>query len=181
MTPQTRSRLVLIAIVAMFFASFGTALFMRFTGWEPSRTRNAGELLDPVVDLRDLALVRADDGAYPWQPEQRIWRIVALPPAECGEACVAMIDTLRRVWVGEGRHADRVHVLWFGEVPSEAPMFRALIAMRPDPALAARLPDAPAPGTIPLYLVDPSGFLVMRYAPGFDPGGLRKDLARLLK
>jgi hypothetical protein len=29
--------------------------------------------------------------------------------------------------------------------------------------------------------VDPHGYLVMRYAEGFDPNGLRRDLARLIK
>ena len=38
-----------------------------------------------------------------------------------------------------------------------------------------------APDALPVYLIDGRGFLVMRYAPGFDPSGLRKDLARLLK
>ena len=37
------------------------------------------------------------------------------------------------------------------------------------------------PESLPVYFVDPGGFLVMRYAPGFDPSGMRKDLARLLK
>ena len=36
-------------------------------------------------------------------------------------------------------------------------------------------------GSLAVYLIDPNGFLVMRYAQGFDPSGLRKDLARLLK
>lgn len=34
---------------------------------------------------------------------------------------------------------------------------------------------------IPTWLVDPYGFTVLRYAPGFDPGDLRTGLARLLK
>jgi hypothetical protein len=34
---------------------------------------------------------------------------------------------------------------------------------------------------LPVYLADPNGWLVLRYAPGFEPSGLRKDLGRLLK
>ena len=34
---------------------------------------------------------------------------------------------------------------------------------------------------LPVYLADPNGWLVLRYAPGFDPSGLRKDLSRVLK
>jgi hypothetical protein len=30
-------------------------------------------------------------------------------------------------------------------------------------------------------VIDPNGFVVLRYAPGFDPVGLRADVAKLLK
>jgi hypothetical protein len=32
-----------------------------------------------------------------------------------------------------------------------------------------------------IYLIDPLGNLVLRYAPGADPSGIRRDLARLLR
>ena len=32
-----------------------------------------------------------------------------------------------------------------------------------------------------MYVIDPNGFVILRYPPGFDPAGLRADLARLLK
>ncbi len=34
---------------------------------------------------------------------------------------------------------------------------------------------------VPVYVIDPNGFLILRYPPGSDPGGLRADLAKLLK
>jgi len=37
-----------------------------------------------------------------------------------------------------------------------------------------------AAGT-PVYVIDPNGFVIMRYAPGFELAGLRKDMATLLK
>jgi hypothetical protein len=49
------------------------------------------------------------------------------------------------------------------------------------PEFVAALPDVSRPNALPVYFVDPGGFLAMRYRPGFDPNGLRKDLARLLK
>lgn len=181
MTPQTRSRLLLLLIAALFLSSFGVAFYLRMSGWEPTQTRNHGELLDPPLDLRGEAPRRADGSDYAWQPEQRRWRIVVAPPADCGQPCVEMIDALHRVWVGEGRHADRVEVLWFGPLPGDAPVFRTLLPMSAESTLVARLPDTTSAEALPVYLIDPSGFLVMRYPPGFDPSGLRKDLARLLK
>jgi hypothetical protein len=29
--------------------------------------------------------------------------------------------------------------------------------------------------------MDPNGFVILRYPPGSDPGGLRSDLAKLLR
>ena len=37
------------------------------------------------------------------------------------------------------------------------------------------------PRGVPVYLIDPNGFVILRYPPGFDPAGLRADLAKLLK
>ena len=34
---------------------------------------------------------------------------------------------------------------------------------------------------VPAYVIDPYGFVVLRYAPGFDPVDLRSDMAKLLK
>ena len=55
-----------------------------------------------------------------------------------------------------------------------------------DPAFRAGLPRVDgAPGEetsgVPVYVIYPNGFVVLRYPPGFDPAGLRTDLARLLK
>jgi hypothetical protein len=53
--------------------------------------------------------------------------------------------------------------------------------MQSSPRLQAALPQKSAANSVPVYLIDPNGFLVMQYRPGFDPSDLRKDLARLLK
>jgi glutathione peroxidase-family protein len=37
------------------------------------------------------------------------------------------------------------------------------------------------PAGVPVYVIDPNGFVVMRFAPGFDPADLRADVAKLLK
>ena len=57
----------------------------------------------------------------------------------------------------------------------------ALKVLQASPALRAKLPGVDDPAGIPVYVIDPNGFVVLRYAPGFDPGGLRTDLSRLLK
>lgn len=178
---QARSRLQLLLVAAFFLGSFGIAAGLFFGGWKPSHTRNVGQMLEPYPDLRDLSFAGADGQAWQWQPEERNWHVIVAAPEGCGQPCAGLLDVLHRVWLSEGRHADRLKVLWFGPLPEGAEAFAGLVPMQADAALAARLPDVARPDALPVYLADPNGYLVLRYAPGFDPSGLRKDLGRLLK
>lgn len=176
-----RNRLVLVGIFAIFFGAFALAGVLRFSGWRPAGMKNHGELLQPPGDLRTLAVTLADGHAYPWNPVQRTWRIVVAPPAGCGDPCVALSGQIDTVWQLFGRNADHVEVLWLGEPSAEVkrgPEFRVL---KDDPALRAALPRLNDPAGVPVYVVDPNGFVVLRYAPGFDPSHLRQDMSRLLK
>ena len=104
-------------------------------------------------------------------------------PVDPAQICTDLIASLDKVWQLQGRKADRLDVLWFGDVPAGATPFRRFVPMRRDSTLVSHLPDAQpnARGEPPLYLIDPSGFLAMRYAPGADVAGVREDIARLLK
>ncbi|WP_290890187.1 hypothetical protein [Arenimonas sp.] len=178
---QTRSRISLLLVAAMFLGSFGVAALLFFGGWKPTSTRNIGEMLSPYPDLRDVALVRADGQPWAWTPADRHWHILVAPPADCGEPCGQLLNALHRVWYSEGRHAEKLKVLWFGELPAGAPEFSGLVPMQPSAALQGKLPDQARADALPVYLADSNGYLVLRYAPGFDPSGLRKDLGRVLK
>jgi cytochrome oxidase Cu insertion factor (SCO1/SenC/PrrC family) len=177
---RNRSRAMLLLIVAIFMAPFVAALVLYYSDWKPTHTKNYGELLKSPRDLRDLDLRRADGSAFAWHHEDHTWRVLVVPAEHCGDGCTRLADALRRDWIGLGKDADRVQVLWVGDVPATE-HFAALVPLRPTPALQERLPDRAGASAIPVYVVDPSGYLILRYPPGFDPVGLRKDLAQLLK
>ncbi len=178
---QTRPRLILLVVALMFLGSFGVAAALFFGGWRPAETRNIGEMLDPYPDLRPATLLAADGSAFEWQPQERRWHIIAVAPEGCGQPCAQLLDALHRVWLSEGRHADRLKVLWVGELPSPAPQFSGLVPLQASESLQALLPDQARADALPVYLADPNGYLVLRYPPGFNPSGLRKDLGRVLK
>ena len=178
---QLRSRLVLLLVAAMFLGSFLVAAALRFSGWSPQHTRNFGELLQPPRPLGGIALHRIDGAPYPWAPERNRWRLLALPAPGCTTACARTLDVLHRAWLSMGQKADRLDVLWVGPLPAGAPSFRSLVVIAPDARLAAELPEASRADALPVYLVDPSGYVALHYRPGFDPSGLRKDLGKLLK
>lgn len=183
---RNRNRATLVVIAAIFLGSFALAGALRLSGWRPAITRNHGELLQPPADLRELAPRLADGGRYEWRPMDRTWRILVAPPADCAEPCVVLAGQLDTVWQLFGRQADHVHILWIGTPPAGAAGNTAWRVLRPDPAIVAALPggdraNAPSAPGVAAYVVDPNGFVILRYPPGFDPGDLREDVARLLK
>ena len=181
---RNRNRWMLIALFAMFFGAMFVAGVLRFSGWRPQGMKNKGELLQPYADLRTLTPRLADGSEYHWNPAARTWRIAAMP-RDCTNAaasqCEALLRHLDTVWQLAGKDADRVDLLWIGDLPAGGPRPASLRQLQPDMALRDRLPGADSATGTPVYLVDPNGFVVLRYAPGFDPAGLRTDLSRLLK
>ncbi|WP_374012524.1 hypothetical protein [Pseudoxanthomonas koreensis] len=177
-----RGRLVLIGLFVLFFGSALGAGMLRFSGWMPAGLKNHGELLQPPVDLRQHPPQLAGGGHYAWEPEARTWRILAVAPAAgCGADCAQVLEQLDKVWRLFGHKADHVDVLWLGAPPPDAERLRVLHVLQDDAALRGALPRSADPAGIPLYVVDPNGFVILRYRPGTDPGHLRTDVARLLK
>jgi hypothetical protein len=178
---RNRNRLVLVLIASIFFLPMLVAGIMRFTDHHPQANRQHGELLKPPADLRALSPTLITGGMYRWNPAERVWRIAVAPPADCGTPCTTLAKELNLVTQLFGRHADRVHILWFGKAPDgflKTPHARGL---RDDPALRRGLPRVDDPAGVPVYVIDPNGFVVLRYASGFDPSHLRQDMSRLLK
>lgn len=186
---RNRNRALLIAILLLFFGSMLVAGALRFSGWMPEGRKNHGALLDPPVDLRAVVPSLIDGGEYHWSPDERIWRIAVAPPVDCGTDCGALAAQLDTTWRLFGKDADRVHVLWVcgtaGCMPPDgAPRPRTLQLLQPEPrlhgALSGGSTDVAATGPS-VYVIDPNGFVILRYPPGFDPIELRADMVKLLK
>ena len=185
---RRRNRTMLVAIFALFFGGMLVAGLLRFSGWRPAGTKNKGEMLQPYTDLRQHAPTLSTGGAYRWTDSPRTWRVVVAPrdcDGERGVECSALLRQLDTVWQLMGKDAERVHVLWLGAAPAGEALPNEVHLLKPDAVFPAQLPrldvaHAGARGDA-AWLVDPNGFVVLRYAPGFDPGDLRTDLARLLK
>jgi hypothetical protein len=181
---RRRNRGMLVAIFLLFFGGMLVAGLLRFSGWRPEGSKNKGEMLQPYGDLRGYTPTLTDGRAYRWKDEPRVWRIVAMP-RDCDGAraaeCARLLADFDKVWRLMAKDADRVHVLWAGALPPGIAMPPEVRVLRADDGLRAGLPRWDDAGGDAAWLADPNGFVVLRYAPGFDPGDLRTDLARLLK
>lgn len=178
---QWRSRLILILIVALFFSSFGIAALLRFSGWQPEHSKNFGKLLNPPIDLSTEQFKRLDGVPYLWQPELHRWRLVFVSDKPCMKQCQTMLDTLHRVWLSQGRHTEDIDLLWFAAVPENTYDFKGFVPMQRQTGLTKNLPELESSAGFPVYIIDPSGFVILQYSAGFEPSELRKDLAKLVK
>lgn len=182
---RNNNRTMLVAICVLFFGTMLVAGALRFSGWQPAGSKNHGELLQPPTDLREV-VPQVAGSDYLWNPGERTWRIVLAPAVECGTECDKLAGDLDTVWRLFGKDADRVHLLWICDAPgcmppADAQLPRTLHQVSDAAQWRGRLPGVDDPAGVPVYVVDPNGFVVLRYAPGFDAGGLRADLAKLLK
>jgi len=176
-----RGRLILVLIFVLFFGTIAAAGILRFSGWQPQGTKVHGEMLRPAVDARAVVPKLASGGDYAWQPAERMWRIAVAPPASCTAVCTRLASDLDVVWQLFGSKADHVEILWIGTLPAGAPPTAARRVLQPTPELMRALPRVDDPAGIPVYVIDPNGFVILRYAPGTDPGFIRTDVAKLLK
>ncbi|MCE3004444.1 MAG: hypothetical protein LW860_17345 [Xanthomonadaceae bacterium] len=183
-----RGRRQFITLVAVFVLPMLAAALLALSGWRPVATRNHGTLVEPAQDFRAERAVLASGEPVVWNSAQGIWHIVVRAPSGCGAPCARMVDSLQRVWIGLGSDAAHAAVLRAGDVDAAT---RDALTRFPQARVAtldtALLPSATPPvagdvlAPLGVWLVDPNGYLVMRYEAGFDPVGLRADLRKLIR
>lgn len=178
---RRRNRVMLVGLFVLFLIPPVLAAVLLALDWRPAHTKNYGELLSAPIALADLELLQADGDRFEWNPHDRRWQAAVVATPDCGPACVELLAGLDKVWRLQGRKADRFWVLWFGDLPQGGTTFRTLVPMKADPDVLDRLPDLPRNGAPAVYLIDPSGFVALRYPPDFDLAGLRADVAQMLK
>ena len=180
-TPS-RGRWQLVLIVFAFALPMLIVLVLEATGWRPDRTRNYGQLLEPPVALAGTRARYEHDAPVVWDNAQGRWLLLVRVPQTCDQACWDETARLPRLRIALGRFAPRLDLLLLDRAPPAerreqlAPM-RYAVLEPPAPAPIAQDPErAPA-----IWLVDPHGFLVLAYPPGYDLDRVIKDLKRLIR
>jgi cytochrome oxidase Cu insertion factor (SCO1/SenC/PrrC family) len=176
-----RAQLLLIASLFVL-PIVASTLAYRFGHRAP--TANHGELLLPPAQVNDQSFGRPGGGAFSFRELRGRWALVAIDSGACAEACRAKLTVMRQVRLALGRNASRVARVLFvddqqpPDMAALAPFEGTEVAVAPRGAAIA----PPAAGDRSrLYLVDPHGNVMMRWAARADPEGMIKDLERLLK
>lgn len=183
---RLKTLLVLAVCAAPVLASYFTYFVIR-----PEGSASQGTLIQPARPMPPLALRTLDGTAVDAASLKGQWLLLVVGPADCDAACERRLYMQRQLREMLGRERDRLDKVWLitdrGEV---APALRTALAATPAmhllhtdrAALEGWLAAENGHGLADhLYLVDPRGDWMLRFAADAEPSRIRRDLDRLLR
>jgi len=186
---KPRSLAPLWVLVAVFAAPVIAAWFFYLNPeYLPSGRTNKGELIDPVVALpADLALSTWDGTDFSRDLLAGKWTLVYLAGGTCDNACRNQLIAMRQIRLALGesqRSVERLLVLTDATATDLARDLGTEFAGMRVALGDGRLSELLGEGTAVLdriYILDPMGNLMMRYATGAPARDTLEDLEHLLK
>ena len=177
---KTKSRLFLLFL--FFVCALPLALsYFTYYVWKPERRMNYGELLDlrklPAINLITLDGKPLGAGALGGK-----WVLMQIDRSSCDEGCQNRLYAMRQSRLAMGVKKEKLETLWLIADQGQ-PADRLLQqpqGMRIARGEAAYEASFPVPSQGRIFLLDPSGRLVLRYPENPDPARMIRDLARLL-
>lgn len=179
------------ALLIVFALPILAAWFLYFNPeYLPAGRSNRGELIEPLVTLpTDRALSTPEGTPFAMDALSGRWTLVFLTQFPCTAACENKLGEIRqiRLALGESRlSVERLLLLTGPSTPSSrlaGDLAGTRVALLSPEATRLLLPQL-GPDKAPLdriYILDPLGRLMMRYAPEAPPKDVLKDMERLLK
>ena len=179
MSPRAK----LLAIAALFLAPIAASI-VAYNLVSPQPTANHGELLLPPKAITPQPFGAVPSGRFEFAALRGKWVMVASDSGACPPSCRAKLLAMRQVRLALGRDAERVARVFVVD-DLQAPAAQALagfegtaVALTP-PGMS--LPPGAANDRAHVYLVDPRGNVMMRWALDTPSKHLLADLKRLLK
>ena len=172
--------LVLLVCAAPVIASYVSYYFLK-----PDGRTNYGSLLE-VKPLPPAPLALLDGKPFAMSEFKGKWVLVTVDGGACGDPCIKKLYAMRQVRLATGKEKDRVERAW---LVNDAEALSTMTMREYDGTRmlraqgAAVLKEFPAAQRVEdhVYLIDPLGYLVLRFPKDADPARMKKDLDRLLK
>ena len=192
---NSRQGLVLLGL--LFMAPAFVAWVMHHSGeegWRPEGTTNRGTLVHPARPLSMPAdMMVADVPANDYL--QGKWTLLYIGDADCNDVCNNNLYNMRQVNIAQNENMKRVQRMYLVRDEAVPGMLVELLDKEYPKMQVVLVPDALAEqfaagflidgvsmdAAERVYIIDPLGNLMMYYAADADPGGMLKDLKKLLK
>lgn len=186
---QRKGRWMVLSMLIFFIAPIIAVIAMYKLDWRPQGA-SVGELITPAHLLQVPNTLKASDGkSVSTEFLMDKWSMVYLAN-KCEIKCKAKLRNMRQIHVSlykEIPRMQRVLITNQVDVVDIKQIHPELQILNVDEAAIANLysqfaaTGSAEPKEDNLYLIDPRGFLMMRYGPNVDPALIRKDIVRLMK
>jgi hypothetical protein len=181
MSARPRNRKILLLIGLCFAAPMLVSLILTRAGWMPSGRKNYGELLSSPMPLINAPLI--DGTIFMWKTPEWYWTLLVRVPNDCIAACREQLDLIPNLRDALARDATKLRIAIADPLPEGALLRQEHGVYRLAEPIDTSVNNALLkPSGFPrLVLVDPNGYVIMRYPEQADLSKVRKDLAKLLK
>jgi len=161
------------------------ASYFAFYVMPPAGHVNYGELMD-ARPLPPVPLRLVDGSPFELGRLRGKWILLTVDSGRCDENCRRKLFTLRQLRLAQGKDMERIERVWLIDDDAQPPRELATDyegTWQVRAAGSELLRQLPVSSTLAdhVYVVDPHGNLVLRYARDADPTRIIKDLARLLR
>lgn len=187
--PLTSGRRAVLLATLLLVAPFAVAFGLHWFKWRPTNTGNHGTLIQPPRPLPENGLREADGRPLPTADLRGKWLLVLAGDGPCEADCTRQLHLMRQIQIAQNKEMSRLRRVWLSAGAARDPLLPQLrqqypelvVAIPPGGDAATAWRYALDGSSYRLYLVDPLGNAMMRYAPETDPTHVRKDLERLLR
>ena len=182
-----KARIALVVIVALFTAPFIASWYLVFyTDFKKNDIGvQNGSLIHPVIEVGAIEAIAIGD-----ETKQKLlgkWTLTGFVSGGCDADCEKLLYTLRQTRLALGKNLDKVGRLVLtdsDEVLGYEEEYKGQKVVK-DPEeydrLMNKFREIENFDANDIYLIDPYGFIMMRYERSMNPKGIIKDVERLIK
>ena len=186
---KLRARLILLGVALIFIIPILVSWYLVFfTDFkkEDGGTQK-GEIISPVIPLGELEVYDMKNDAISSISEK--WVLVFFVDSECNQFCEDKLYQVRQIRLALGKDRDQVDRLLVSKKVQSwekfSDVFNGQKYINPQSksyaGLIKKFDNYPGFDRRGTYLVDPFGFLMMKYKTDANPMGTIKDIERLIK
>lgn len=150
-----------------------------------------GSLIKPARQLDDVKLMRANERSVGSASLYGEWSLLFFIDGACEESCAETLYRIRQIRLATGKEMHRIQrVVVFNE--GDGSVFSDYLSKNfPGQHYVHKddlsensihqFQDQNVDDKMAVFLIDPRGFLMMRYSSDTEPSGIIRDLSRLLR
>ena len=182
-----KARIALVVIVALFTAPFIASWYLVFyTDFKKNDIGvQNGSLIHPVIEVGAIEAIAIGD-----ETKQKLlgkWTLTGFVSSGCDTDCEKLLYTLRQTRLALGKNLDKVgrlvltdsdEVLDYEEEYKGQKVVKDAVEYG---RLMNKFREIENFDASDVYLIDPYGFIMMRYDRSMNPKGIIKDVERLIK